>query len=49
MGALLAALMVGFLHALGSFWIPQFATVLVYALMAIVLILKPSGLFGVSE
>ena len=48
-GALLAALMVGFLHAFGGFWIPQFTTVLMFALMGIVLILKPSGLFGAIE
>ena len=48
-GALLAALMIGLVQSFGVLWIPQFALVLEFALMAVVLIIKPSGLFGEKE
>jgi branched-chain amino acid transport system permease protein len=48
-GALLAALMIGFVLSFGAFWIPQFTMVLEFGLMAIILIIKPAGLFGATE
>ncbi len=48
-GAFIAALMVGELQAFGILWIPKFALILPYLFMVIVLILKPSGLFGRKE
>ena len=45
-GALIAALMIGLVQSFGILWIPQFTMVLEFGLMATVLIIKPSGLFG---
>ncbi len=44
-GALLAALLVGFVDTLGKVLLPHLAGVLVYVLMALVLLWKPEGLF----
>jgi len=48
-GALVASLMLGLLQSFGILWLPQFTLVLEFALMAAVLIAKPTGLFGVRE
>ncbi|MBW2142516.1 MAG: branched-chain amino acid ABC transporter permease [Deltaproteobacteria bacterium] len=48
-GALVAALMIGLVQSFGILLIPQFTLVLVFALMATVFIVKPTGLFGASE
>ena len=45
-GAFIGALLIGLADAFGRVFLPQFASVLVYALMAGTLILRPSGLFG---
>jgi branched-subunit amino acid ABC-type transport system permease component len=45
-GSLVAALLIGMVKAFGILIIPQFAIAFVFALMAIVLIVKPTGLFG---
>jgi len=44
-GALLAALLIGVVDTFGKVLLPQMAGVLVYVLMALILIWKPSGLF----
>jgi len=44
-GALLAALLIGFVDTFGKVWLPQAAGVLVYVLMALILLWKPDGLF----
>jgi branched-chain amino acid transport system permease protein len=44
-GALLAALLIGFVDTFGKVLLPQAAGVLVYALMALILLWKPDGLF----
>jgi len=44
-GALLAALLMGLVDTFGKVLLPQAAGVLVYVLMALILIWKPSGLF----
>lgn len=44
-GALIAALLVGFVDTFGKVLIPQLAGMLVYMLMAAVLLYKPEGLF----
>ena len=44
-GALLAALLIGIVDTFGKVVFPQAAGVLVYLLMALVLLWKPSGLF----
>ena len=44
-GALLAALLIGFVDTFGKVLFPQAAGVLVYVLMALILLWKPDGLF----
>ena len=45
-GAFVGALLIGLADAFGKVYLPQFASVMVYALMAAVLVLRPGGLFG---
>jgi branched-chain amino acid transport system permease protein len=47
-GAMLAALLIGFVDTFGKVVFQQAAGVLVYVLMALILLWKPSGLFKVS-
>lgn len=48
-GAFVASLLVGIVNAFGVLAFPGLAVVLTFAVMAIVLILRPWGLFGVPE
>ena len=48
-GAFVAALMIGELQSFGVLWIPRLVLVFQFLLMAIVLIVRPSGLFGEKE
>ena len=48
-GAFLAALMIGELQSFGVMWIPRLAVVFQFLLMTLVLIIRPSGLFGEKE
>ncbi len=48
-GALWAALLIGTLHAFGSWWLPQSTLVLTFLVMAGVLIVRPYGLLGRSH
>jgi branched-chain amino acid transport system permease protein len=45
-GALVAALLIGFADTFGKVLAPQIAGMAVYLLMALVLLLRPTGLFG---
>ncbi len=45
-GALVASLMIGELQSFGALLFPKLSLALMYLLMAIVLVVKPSGLFG---
>jgi branched-chain amino acid transport system permease protein len=45
-GAFLGSLLIGLADAFGKVFVPKFSSVLIYALMALVLVLRPSGLFG---
>ncbi len=45
-GAFVGALLIGLADAFGKVFVPQFAGVIIYALMAAVLIARPGGLFG---
>jgi branched-chain amino acid transport system permease protein len=45
-GAFWAALLIGMLHAFGSWWLPQSTLVLIFVVMAVVLIWRPYGLLG---
>ncbi|MCX7816904.1 MAG: branched-chain amino acid ABC transporter permease [Syntrophales bacterium] len=48
-GAVIASLLIGELQSFGVLLFPKLSMVLVYLLMAIVLIIKPSGLFGEEQ
>jgi branched-chain amino acid transport system permease protein len=48
-GALVASLMIGQLQSFGILWVPQLAMVFQFLLMALILIVKPTGLFGEKE
>lgn len=45
-GALVAAIVIGITRSIGSIGFPLFVDGLMFAVMALVLVLKPSGLFG---
>lgn len=45
-GALIAALLIGFTRAFGAIGFPLFVDGMMFAMMALVLIIKPSGLLG---
>ena len=45
-GALLGAMVLGLGYVIGTALVPQFAIALIFALMAVVLIVRPAGLFG---
>jgi branched-subunit amino acid ABC-type transport system permease component len=45
-GSMLAAILIGLVNAFGILVLPQFEMAFVYALMAMVLIIRPRGLFG---
>jgi len=48
-GAVLGAIAVGILNAYGAVFLPTIVDILVFVLMAAVLLVKPSGLFGDPE
>ncbi|HUH95269.1 MAG TPA: branched-chain amino acid ABC transporter permease [Casimicrobiaceae bacterium] len=48
-GALVAALMIGFVDTFGKVFLPDYAGILVYLLMAVVLVWRPEGLFRESR
>ena len=45
-GAFVGAILVGMIDTLGRIWFPQISMAIIFALMVIVLLIKPSGLFG---
>ncbi|MFI4953214.1 MAG: branched-chain amino acid ABC transporter permease [Burkholderiales bacterium] len=45
-GAFVAALLIGFADTFGKVLLPEFASIAVYLLMAVILLFRPSGLFG---
>jgi len=45
-GAAIASILIGLIDAFAKAWIPEFAYFTIFAPMAIVLVLRPSGLFG---
>src|SRR5216684_1144012 len=48
-GALLAAIVIGVVDALGVLWLPKASLVMTFAVMAVVLIVRPWGLLGRPE
>jgi branched-chain amino acid transport system permease protein len=49
LGAFIASLMIGELQSFGILWIPRLALVFQFLLMAVVFIVRPTGLFGEKE
>lgn len=49
LGAFIASLMIGELQSFGVLWISRLALVLEFLLLAVVLIIRPTGLFGERE
>jgi branched-chain amino acid transport system permease protein len=45
-GAVVSSFLIGELQSFGVFFFPEFSLILIFLLMAVVLILKPQGLFG---
>ena len=45
-GAFLAALLIGMIDTMGKAYVPALAGISIYVLMAVVLLFRPSGLFG---
>ena len=48
-GAFLGSLLIGMADTFGKALIPEFSLFLIFAVMAVVLLLRPSGLFGLKE
>ena len=49
LGTLIASLMIGEIQSFGVLWVPRFAIVFQFMLMALVLIIRPTGLFGEKQ
>lgn len=45
-GAIAASLLIGFMRSFGTYYIPQLELAIVFLLMAAVMLIKPTGLFG---
>ena len=45
-GAFIGSLLIGLADAFGKVFLPQFSSIIIYALMALVLVVRPAGLFG---
>lgn len=48
-GAFLGSLLIGMADTFGKAFIPQFTLFLIFGVMAVILFLRPSGLFGLKE
>lgn len=48
-GAVVAGFLVGLVEAFGQAYAPTFAQILIFALMAVVVLVRPAGLFGREE
>jgi branched-subunit amino acid ABC-type transport system permease component len=45
-GAIAGSLLIGFANSFGAYYLQEFAVAIVFAVMALVLLVRPSGLFG---
>lgn len=45
-GAIAASLLIGFMRSFGTYYVPQLELAIVFLLMAAVMLIKPTGLFG---
>jgi branched-chain amino acid transport system permease protein len=48
-GAVVAGFLVGLVEAFGQAYAPSFAQILIFVLMAVVVLVRPAGLFGREE
>jgi len=48
-GAFIGSLLIGLLDSFGTFYVPRFSMAFTFILMAVVLIVRPAGLFGTRE
>lgn len=48
-GSVVGALLAGLAQAFGSFYVPSFSSIIIFTLMIVVLLVRPSGLFGDPE
>ncbi|WP_336135190.1 branched-chain amino acid ABC transporter permease [Natronomonas amylolytica] len=48
-GAIAASLLIGFMRAFSSYYVPQLELAIVFLLMAAVMLIKPTGMFGDIE
>jgi branched-chain amino acid transport system permease protein len=49
LGAVVAGFLVGLVEAFGQAYAPAFAQIVIFILMALVILARPSGLFGREE
>ena len=45
-GAFIGAMVIGLADTFGKVLVPEFASIVIYAVMALVLLWRPQGLFG---
>jgi branched-chain amino acid transport system permease protein len=48
-GTFASCLLIGFIDSFGKIYFPDFALVTVFIVMAVVLLVRPAGLFGVQR
>lgn len=48
-GALVGAIIVGLVQSFGIYYVPQYSLAFIFVVMAVVLAIRPSGLFGAAE
>ncbi len=48
-GALISAILIGELHSFGILWVPRLAMIFQFLFMAIILVVRPTGLMGEKE
>ncbi len=48
-GAFLGSLLIGLIDSFGLYFLPRFSMAFIYILMAVVLLIKPTGFFGTEE
>jgi branched-chain amino acid transport system permease protein len=48
-GTLLSSILIGMVDSLGRVYFPEFSLVMIFGLMGLVLLVRPSGLFGVDR
>jgi branched-chain amino acid transport system permease protein len=49
LGAVVAGYLVGLVEAFGQAYAPTFSQILIFVLMAVIILMRPTGLFGRKE